>query len=67
LFSPHLERESIADIRLALNQSQPLGDHRFHAKIARIAGEPRLARPRGRPRKLGEEPGIGGGQGHLEL
>jgi len=67
LFRPHLEREGITDIRLALNQSQPLGDHRFHAKIARIAGEPRQARPRGRPRKAGEDQGGGGEQGHLEL
>jgi len=67
LFRPHLEQSGIADIRLALNQSQPLGDHRFHAKIARIAGESRQARPRGRPRKLGEESGVSGEQGQLEL
>ena len=41
--------------------------HRFHAKIARIAGDPRQARPRGRPRKAGEESGVNGEQGHLEL
>lgn len=54
LFRPHLERDGIADIRLAMNQNQPLGDHRFHAKIAKIVGEPRQARPRGRPRKEGD-------------
>jgi putative transposase len=55
LFRPHLEQSAIADIRLALSQSQPLGDRRFHAKITRVVGEPRQARPRGRPRKHGEQ------------
>ena len=67
LFRPHLEGEVIADIRLALNQSQPLGDHRFHAKIARITGEPRQARRRGRPRKSGEGQGIVAEQEQLNL
>src|ERR1035437_6138406 len=67
LFRPHLEREGITDIRVALNQGQPLGDHRFHAKIARITGEPRQARPRGRPRKDGDEKEVHIMQGRLEL
>jgi putative transposase len=67
LFRPHLEREGVADIRLALNQSQPLGDHRFHAKIAKIVGEPRQARPRGRPRKDVDGSEVHITQGQLEL
>ena len=67
LFHPHLESSAIADIRLALNQSKPLGDQRFHAKLAGIAGESLQARPRGRPRKAGEGQGGGGEQGQLTL
>jgi len=50
LFRPHLDPEAISDLRLALNQSQPLGDKRFYAKIERKTGRRRAARPRGRPR-----------------
>jgi len=50
LFRAHLDDEAIDDIRLAFNQSLPLGDSRFHAKITEAMGEPREARPRGRPR-----------------
>lgn len=49
LFRAQLDAEAIADIRLALNQSQPLGGSRFQAQIARAFGERREARPRGRP------------------
>ena len=50
LFRPALDGAAIDDIRLALNQSQPLGNSRFLAKIEKITGERREARPRGRPR-----------------
>jgi putative transposase len=50
LFRAHLDDAAIDDIRLALNQSLPLGNSRFHAEIARAVGEPREARPRGRPK-----------------
>jgi putative transposase len=49
-----LDGEAMADMRLALNQSLPLGDSRFHAEIAQTVGERREARPRGRPRSTGE-------------
>jgi len=68
LFRPHLEQAAIDDIRLALNQSQPLGDSRFHGVIERAVGERRQARPRGRPKADGV--GLGGaveGQDSLEL
>jgi putative transposase len=51
LFRHALDEEAIADIRVALNQSQPLGDARFYAKISRLTGERRELKPRGRPRK----------------
>ncbi|MGH8469430.1 MAG: transposase [Gammaproteobacteria bacterium] len=50
LFRPPLDEETLRAIRLALNQSQPLGNERFHAKIERMTGQRREARPRGRPR-----------------
>ena len=51
LFSAQLERAVIDDIRLALNQSQPLGNERFHARIVKLTGVRREAKPRGRPRR----------------
>lgn len=50
LFRAHLDDDAIDDIRLAFNQSLPLGDSRFHAEIALALGERREARPRGRPK-----------------
>lgn len=52
LFRSELDREAISHIRLALNQSQPLGDSRFLDRIEQMVGIRREARPRGRPRKL---------------
>jgi putative transposase len=49
-----LDGEAMADMQLTLNPSLPLGNSRFHAKIAQTAGEQREARPRGRPRSTGE-------------
>lgn len=50
LFLGHLDRAAIDDIRLALNQSQPVGNSRFHAEIEQMTGIRREAKPRGRPR-----------------
>ena len=44
------DAEAINYIRLAINQSQPLGNERFHARIERVTGQRREAKPRGRPR-----------------
>jgi len=52
LFRPELESEAIGDIRMALNQGQPLGDSRFIDSIERATGQRREPRPRGRPRKV---------------
>ena len=38
LFRAHLDGAAIDDIRLALNQSQPLGNARFYAKIESMTG-----------------------------
>lgn len=51
LFDPELPVEVIDDIRLALNQGQPLGNPRFIANIERKAGMRCEPRQRGRPRK----------------
>lgn len=69
LFRAQLDDAAIADIRLALNQSQPLGGSRFHEQIARTTGEGRRAKPRGRPRKAvgAGEGGIAGVQQDLNL
>ena len=55
LFRVALESDTIDNIRLALNQNQPLGNSRFHAQIERKLGERREARPRGRPTLTGDE------------
>lgn len=50
LFRAHLDRDAIDDIRLALNQNQPLGNERFYAKIEQMTGVRREIKSRGRPR-----------------
>jgi len=50
LFSTDLDKDAINDIRLALNQNQPLGNSRFYRKIEAMTGQRREAKPRGRPR-----------------
>jgi putative transposase len=63
-----LDEAAIDDIRLALNQNQPLGNERFLARIEKMTGMRREARPRGRPRL--EEIDVSSplpGQGKLSL
>ena len=67
LFRADLDAEAIGDIRLALNQSQPLGGARFYAKIEKMAGVRREARPRGRPRVEAGAGSGSAGQGDLRL
>lgn len=67
LFRPQLDGNAIDDIRLALNQSQPLGNERFYQHIPQITGQRREGKPRGRPRKASTGDGITGKQGELEL
>lgn len=56
LFRPELDAKAIGDIRMALNQGQPLGDSRFIDGIERATGQRREAKPRGRPRKPAADP-----------
>lgn len=42
-FQTHIDDDPINDIRLALQQGQPLGDSRFTATIARMTGQRREA------------------------
>lgn len=51
LFLASLDQAAIDHIRLALNRNEPLGNSRVMTKIARVTGERREGRPRGRPRK----------------
>ena len=68
LFRAPLDRAVIDDIRLALNQNQPLGNERFYARIEKMTGVRREARPRGRPRRDPEAAnGSLAGRGGLDL
>ncbi|MFM7459619.1 MAG: hypothetical protein ACKO15_02095 [Burkholderiales bacterium] len=64
LFRVQLDRAAVDDIRLALNQSQPLGNARFYAKIESMTGVRREAMPRGRPRSETAEVRDGQRQRH---
>ena len=52
LFANEIDVEQSTDIRIALQQSQPLGDTRFADMIERITGERREVRPAGRPMRV---------------
>ncbi len=41
LFGARLDSKAIDDIRLALNQNQPLGHSRFYARIESVTGQRR--------------------------
>lgn len=47
LFRAQLDKAAVDDIRLALNQSQPLGNERFYARIEKLTGQRREAKPQG--------------------
>jgi putative transposase len=67
LFRAQLDGEAISDIRLALNQSQPLGKESFYQYIEQMTGQRRESKPRGRPRVTTENANGMEGQGELEL
>ena len=67
LFRAQLDDEAISDIRLALDQSQPLGNERFYQHIEQMTGQRRESKPRGRPRVEKDSGGDMAGQGELEL
>lgn len=66
LFRSELDAEALSDIRLAINQNQPLGNSRFYAHIDAMTGQRREPKPRGRPRKEKGE-AQSGCDGQLEL
>lgn len=67
LFRPELDTAAISDIRLALDQGQPVGDSRFIDHIERVTGQRRESRPRGRPRKAADDAGVSKDQLKLEI
>jgi len=58
LFRPQLDRAAVDDIRLAPNQSQPLGNARFYANIEQMTGQWRAAWPRSGPRVESTRDGV---------
>jgi putative transposase len=54
LFSCALDEKPLAELRLALNQDQPVGNDRFYLEIEAMTGQRRELRKRGRPRKRDE-------------
>jgi putative transposase len=68
LFRGALDEEPLSDLRLALNQDQPIGNDRFYREIEARTGQRRELRKRGRPRKRDEAASAGdAGQGELPL
>lgn len=63
LFRSELDGEALSDIRLALNQGQPLGKGRFLDQVEAMIGRRCEVRPRGRPRKSVEASGFVGNSG----
>jgi putative transposase len=68
LFRAALADKPLADLRLALNQDQPIGNDRFYREIEAMTGQRRELRRRGRPRKQVEQPSADdSGQRELSL
>ena len=68
LFRAALDKTAINDIRLALNQNQPLGDSRFYTQVEAMTGQRREPKPRERPRKQRDETmAADEGQGELPI
>jgi putative transposase len=68
LFRSQLDEEALSNIRLALSQSQPLGNNRFREAQCKAAGIRQTQARRGRPTKsIGDAIGIDGEQSGLEF
>jgi putative transposase len=68
LFTEALEGAPINDLRMALNQNQPIGNPRFYAQIEAMTGQRRELRKRGRPQKRKDGESVGDPtQGKLPL
>ena len=59
LFRGALDEQPLSDLRLALNQDQPIGNARFYREIEAMTGQRRELRRRGRPRKRDAEVSAG--------
>ena len=51
LFRTTLDDAPLSELRMALNQDQPIGNDRFYREIEVMTGQRRALRKRGRPRK----------------
>jgi len=58
LFRTALDEEPLTDLRMALNQDQPVGNSRFYAQIEAMTGQRCELRKHGRPRKTKEKEPI---------
>ena len=58
LFRTAIKDAPLADLRLALNQNQPLANDRFYAEIEAVTGQRREPRKRGRLRKRPAEDSL---------
>ncbi len=68
LFAGSLDDGAITDLRLALNQNQPIDNPRVYAAIEAATGQRRALKKRGRPPKRQKTDGIvDGEQGELPL
>ena len=68
LFRGALDEEPLSDLRLALNQDQPIGNDRFYRELEAMTGQRRELRKRGRPCKRDEAASADdAGQGDLPL
>ena len=68
LFRCALDHKPLGDLRLALNQDQPIGNDRFYREIEGMTGQRRELRKRGRPPKQdGQQPPNDPRQGNLLL
>ena len=67
LFRTGLDEAALSGLRLAIQQSQPIGSERFLQQIEQMTGQRREARPRGRPRLEPDGPVVLPGQMELGL
>ncbi len=66
LFRCALDDAPLSELRMALNQDQPIGNDRFYREIETVTGQRRELRKRGRPRKAKEDDSDGE-KGQIEL
>jgi putative transposase len=68
LFVGGLDDDPIDELRIALNQNQPIGNQRIYAQIEAATGQRRELKRRGRPRQPKDDDSISAGHpGELPL